>query len=78
MLSTEQLSRVLQRDGYCVLEGVIPVDRCEVIRASVIETVRREYIHYEISRATNAATGTPTGRSTRRTRDIFRHPTPMS
>ena len=37
--------------GFCVLENVIPVGRCEEIRQNAIETVLREHASYDIGRA---------------------------
>jgi ectoine hydroxylase-related dioxygenase (phytanoyl-CoA dioxygenase family) len=47
--SVEQLGQI-HISGFCVLENVVPADRCEEIRDSVMETVGREHANYETGR----------------------------
>ena len=44
--SLDQIVSQVQISGFCVLENVIPAERCAEIRASVMETVRSEFANY--------------------------------
>ena len=42
----QQLLFEMRVSGFCVLENVIPADRCEKIRESIIAAVERERLNY--------------------------------
>ena len=44
--SIDELAFQLQLSGFCILESLIPADRCTEIRDSVIDTVDREFTRY--------------------------------
>ena len=47
----DQLAFQLHVSGFCVVENVIPADRCAQLRDSVVETVRRECANYATGRS---------------------------
>ena len=40
----------LRRNGFCVLENVVPKDRCDEIRNSVMKTVRVQHANFDTGR----------------------------
>ena len=56
-MTTEERIRRLKVDGFCVIEGVIPSDRVDQVRKSVVEAQARRHAEAEAELAATRARG---------------------